>query len=652
MARKRKYLPGDPRAESDNVYVNVAKDAGYKVRAAKEGAYEKIYAAKDAAGRKAREMTAEDRDLLNKVTLGAVKSDEQVKAEKKKAREDAARVKRERWGFKEAPKIEKVRRGMPKEGYVSARELAAVEGLERQILEAENAYMDSIAKSRMFTPQQEGSDIAELSSHHKKFVSMMMLSSVQSLENGVTGANIMRTIGVSMMMWKLSPEFRNTVNKGKDELTEMVENYAGEKASQGKRGWEKWQMLTERMHRLRDGDRLPYTARSAAMAEIAMNDRVYSLMRLDGVDPQEIMAKRAAAVENLYKMADYDGVSAEEVAKESRKIVGERLLTDPTYAARYQELFKGDFAMAPDREFVIDDGTKSGRKVFGWDGEFEHVSGARVNGGTFGVRPKMNTNDHFNFIGHSIMDDLKDAPNVDEMHARMMTYALGWGGMPQGEVLSKMDRNTPGHRRLRNSMSMMQSMADDAIPQEQAQFTYTNAFMAALQQIEIDSPETAATWSARYGESWRETLQHMADNPDSVRDFWKRAEQRARGEAGTTAGNRGTYNTTDQRESQSYGRTGTSREQPGPGQSWSTSTPERGSGRPGADPVQRFRDGGPGVSEQSRLAERVKRNQRYNQAGASPVVGSDSATITGSGFDSPEYDVIEGVVVDDDQPSP
>ncbi len=650
MARKRKFLPGDPRGEASNIVEEKISDIGYQRRAAKERRAERAQAAEEAAASRPR-IRDRVRDAASYATDGRVKDSAKVASEQK-AKVDDARTKRERWGFKEAPKIEKVRRGMPKEGYVSAQELAGVQGLERQILEAENAYMDSIAKSRMFTPQQESSDVSMLTSHHKKFVSMMMLASVQSLENGVTGANIMRTIGISMMMWKLSPEFRGAINKGKDELTDMVESYAADKASKGKRGWENWQMLAERMHKMRDGDRLPYTARSAAMAEIAMNDRSYSLMRLDGVDQQGIMDKRAAAVENLYKMADYDGISADEIAKESRKIVGERLLSDPSYAARYGELYNGEFAMAPDREFVIDNGSKTGRRIFGWDGEFEHVSGARVNGGTFGVRPKMDAEGHFGSIGSTIMNDLKNAPNTDEMHARMMTYALGWGGMPQGDVLSKMDRNTPGHRRLRNSMSMMQAMGDDGFSEQDAHYTYTNAFMAALQQIEMDSPETAAAWSARYGESWRETLQHMAENPDSVRDFWKRAEQRSRGESGTTAGNRGTYNTTDQRESQTYGRTQTSREQPGPGQSWSTSTPERGSGRAGADPVQRFRDAAPGVSEQARLAERVKRNQRYNAAGPSSPLGPDSATITGQGCDAPDNEVIEGRVMDDDEPSP
>ena len=642
MARKQKFLPGDPRRTQP----------GFSVHSA--AGQEQVATAAEGARRKVQGVQQARQDAAVKHVDAATGGAASREIRDRQQQREQARDRRERWGYKEPPKISNQRRWMPQEGRYSAKEIAAAKGLDRTLLEAHNSYMDQIAKSKLFTPQQEGSATAHLSQQQKRMASMMLFGAVQSLENGLSAPNIMRMVGMSMMMWKLSPDFKAMVSDGrdsiKDGLTDSVEKFAAERAAKGKPGWERWQMLTERMHSMRDGDRLPYTAQSAAMAEVAMGDRVYSLLRLDGVDVDDVVKKYQAALENLYKMADYDGVNADEIAKESRKLVGDRIMQDPSCAARYQELFQGEYSMAPDRKFKLD-----GKDVYGWDGEFEHSSGALVNGGTFTPRPKMSAGDHYQSVWISIRDDLLAAPDVEDLHSRMMTFAMGWGGAPDSQVLKGMDRSNPGRRRLETSLSMMQAMADDGFDDGQAQDVYTNAFMDALREVEQHRPDAAAQWSARYGESWHQTLKYMKDNPGSVKEFWQRAEQRNRGEDRSSAGNRGTYSSRDHQPSQTYGETNTAREQPGPSQTWSSTTTEAGSGRSGDDPVHRYRDAGPATDMQARRAEMVKRNQRYNEAGPSPVFRPSNADITGSGVDSSQViqgEVIEGRVLDDDEPSP
>jgi hypothetical protein len=655
MAVKRKYLPGDPNApEETEILEGEVLDP---VQGSASLGHERdediiegeiLSETREYAGSRQRAPRSRSGPSMKQRFEGAREKRQEERFEKAfqdDVRRKGARERRRHWGYQEPP----ARQPRPVPTFIPALERDAAQGLMASIAKAENQYMQGLAQSKLFSKEQEGSAAGEMNRQHKKYVTMMMFSAIQPLGNGMSAVNIARTIGLGAMMWKLSPDFRNMVGEGigavKDSLGDVAEKWVAGKAAKydesgkprliGRDKADVWQSRLDRIRKMRDGDRLPFTAHSAGMAEVALGDRAYAQMRQPGANIDQIMADHETAVEKLYQMADYDGLSADEVSKCARIVVGQRIMVDPTVASRYNELARGDFVMAPEK-MTIDPETGEATKY--WDGAFEHTSGAVINGGTFGVRAPQSRDEHADEIYRTIyLDMAASADNVDELHSKMMTYGLGWAGMPSDDLIAKIDRDNPGRHRFQNAMSMMQSMADDGIVDEEARFAYSDAFMSALDLVQDQFPQVAIQWEAKYKSRWRETMASMVDDPGKVRSFWERADQRSRGEERSQAGPRGTYSTRDQQSSQSYAEARTGRSYPAPGDTRTSPTPSSTDGWSGSAPSNQVApETRVDVSEMARRNEVAKRNQRANQQ-AHNAVGmalGQEVELAGAGVDS------------------
>ncbi len=603
---------------------------------AKAGAYRGARAAAEAADRLlGSEHDDGISDTWSDKTQAFVES-----SRRKRTREGRAQAsseswaKREHWGFKEPP----VRKPKPRPEWVPPSEHRAIDDMYKQMAKAEQQFMDGLSKSKLFEKDQKDTDMGIVSRQHKQFVSMMMFSAVQPLGQGVNASTIARCIGLSMMLWKLSPEFKQSVTQGtgamKDALGDMTEKWAASKAGEyGAKGKlkksEVWQSRLERIRQMRDGDRLPFTAESAALAEVALGDKAFKLMREPGADVESIRQKHEIAIDQLYKMADYDGISADELSRQTRIVVGQRLMDDPHQAAKYGDLAFGDFAMAGQSD-------KNGIRV--WNGQFEHVSGAIIDGGTFSPRPPMGVVDHYNTMANSMLRDLESSHSVDEVHSKFVVYGLGWAGMPTNALINGMDRNNPARRRFETSMSMMQSMAEDGADWEQAQETYCSAFETAINEMEEKYPHIGQEWQAKYGGVWREEMMNLVKNPDAVEEFWQRANQTSQGDR-PGPGPRGPYTGSERERSEPYARSTTPGTYSGPSHTGGEAGSEYGQGWSGATPSNEVAVLSPGLSN-ARRAEEAKRNVRFNASDGrrGPLAIGPGPDITGSGFSPPELD--------------
>lgn len=106
------------------------------------------------------------------------------------------------------------------------------------------------------------------------------------------------------------------------------------------------QKLADRVTKAANGGRLPLTADSAAMMRIAFDKKYYNDCRKPGANIEELQRQHTAAVENLTKMARYDGVEKNELsAKFAEKLITQMQI-DESLTDIYAGMATGDIRLA------------------------------------------------------------------------------------------------------------------------------------------------------------------------------------------------------------------------------------------------------------------------------------------------------------------
>lgn len=109
------------------------------------------------------------------------------------------------------------------------------------------------------------------------------------------------------------------------------------------------QKLSDRITKAANNGRMPLTADSAAMMRIAFDKKYYNDCRRPGADLIELRTQHDAAVENLTKMAMYDGVEREELsAKFSQKLITQMQI-DESLTDIYAGMADGSIRLADNK---------------------------------------------------------------------------------------------------------------------------------------------------------------------------------------------------------------------------------------------------------------------------------------------------------------
>lgn len=402
----------------------------------------------------------------------------------------------------------------------------------RQAVEAAGkTYMAEVRRAKILankkTPKERA---AQLTGIHKSYVSMMVLSCLKPLGEGVSAKSVLSMVGMGSAMWMLSPNFRNQVGHFRDQmkgavsarieerrnskLDKVFTGAAGQTAD-GKPLSQIWQFKLDLAERAKRGGRDAYTAQSAGLTEVALAENAYAAMREPGADVKNILRDHRTLVNSLYEQAHEDGVEAGEVAQAARVVVGLRLVEEPELAAVFGELAHGQFAKSAPREVRLS-GTDETARV--WTGEFESRLGQKVEAGSFGLRTPMGADDHQAAIADTMTTDMISLTRhrgAEGLNTGVVSYAAAWGlkDRPDYAQMASMDNHLG--ERLRTSALMMTSMHADGISPEEQQRIYSNAYVDAMENISAMYPEVEQEWAVKFGANWRDNMRSFVSDPHS-----------------------------------------------------------------------------------------------------------------------------------------
>ncbi|MEO3931306.1 hypothetical protein WMO79_00640 [Micrococcaceae bacterium Sec7.4] len=404
--------------------------------------------------------------------------------------------------------------------------------LRQAVQAAGKAYMAEVKRGDILTKKKTSKErAAQLSGIHKSYVSMMVLSCIEPLREGVSAKSLLSMVGMGSAMWMLSPNFRNQVGHFRDQMKEtisakiderrhsrldkVISDAAAEQSNDGTPLSRKWQAKMERAMQAKRGGRDAYTAQSAGMTEVALAENAYAAMRQEGADIVTIRKNYETLLNGLYEQAHEDGVDASEVAQAARVVVGLRLVEEPELAAVFTGLSHGQFAKSAPREVKL---SGTGETTTVWTGEFETRLGQQVQSGSFELREPMIADKHQAAIADTMTADMISLirqRGAEGLNTGVVSYAAAWGlkDRPDYAGMAGMDNNLG--QRLRTSALMLASMDADGISPAEQQRIYSNAYVDALENISAINPGVEQEWAVKYGANWRENMRSFVGDPQS-----------------------------------------------------------------------------------------------------------------------------------------
>jgi hypothetical protein len=418
--------------------------------------------------------------------------------------------------------------------------------LKLDTVQAGESYMESLRKSGILgAGETRATQRKQLSGMHQVYASMMVLQCVQPLQQGLSGKSIASVLGMGASMWMLSPNFRTQVGSFAGQMGDVIrakiEDRGTKKdhkaqgkfdalASQGKADQlaGRWQKRLGKIEHAERGHRLPFTAQSAAMTEVALAEAAYADMRRPGADRGLVQDRYESALSALYEYVDDDGLNREDVSRSMRVIVGQRLEKDPSIANVFTELGHGRFTKSEPREVYIN-GTTDRATV--WTGDFvDSYEGRIISKGSFRLRPPMGVNEHRVLAAETLSAEMVSAKSVGELNDVLSQYVVATSVGQYPDVIGQID-DPDARGRLGKAQTMFNSMAADGLSPAEQHFAYSAAYVDAVEVVQRLNPELGNKWSAEYGDQWRDKV---AESMRAYSDLGAQAERTKRGKPEST----------------------------------------------------------------------------------------------------------------------
>jgi len=414
--------------------------------------------------------------------------------------------------------------------------------LRRDTVRAEHDYVRSLRGIDLKHQRSESlrrSRENDLKGKHKAYASMMVLSCLVPLRNGVNVKSVGQLVGMSTTMWMLSPAFRKQCGSfSRDALAAIDEAHGRHQQRKRNRQHDRidrWRdrnpdselppRLARRLRRIetmdRDG-RVPFTERSAALTHMALTESAFYQMRQPGADSEQIRKGYDELMKSFWKDVSVDGLSVDAVHGVERDLIGQRMLFEPQFASVFNETAFGQVHQRTTD--VIDAETGAlGRE---WDGEWVTGDGQTVNGGTFTLRDPVKEDDLNSqaqvemSISQTIYRDMERACTEGDLRG-LNGVILGYGAAWGARNLDLSNAGGPTADPLRSGQRIMRSMQVDGLSDDSRKLIYADGFVRAMDNVGKTFPEVEAMWAAQYGESWREQMRELARDPQSVFNSWQ-----------------------------------------------------------------------------------------------------------------------------------
>jgi len=381
-----------------------------------------------------------------------------------------------------------------------ASEAHLVAQLRFDTAQAAETYMTSLRQSGLLDAgESTQTQRQQLSGLHQVYASMMVLQCLQPLQRGIGGTNVVSVLGMGASMWVLSPNFRTQVGSLAGRVGDAIRDKIAHRGA-GDPLAGSWQKRLDTIASGERGQRLPFTAQSAAMTELALAESVYADMRRPDADLSGVRDRYDSALTALYGYVDDDGLDREDVSRSMRVIVGQRLERDRSIASVFSELGHGRFTKSEPREVFIN---SSRERATVWTGDFiDSHEGRTVSRGSFHVRAPMNLTEHRVLAAETLSAEMTSATSVPQLNAVLSQYVQA---SSVGAEHAEVDRieDPDARRRSATARTMFASMAADGLTPDQQRFAFASAYIDAVEVLQRESPELATAWAVEYGDDWR-----------------------------------------------------------------------------------------------------------------------------------------------------
>lgn len=384
---------------------------------------------------------------------------------------------------------------------------------------AAETYLDSLKNSGLMDPETNPAKQAkQMPELHKAYTAMMVMQGLTPLQRGINAENVTRSVVSTGVMWMMSDNFKHLTKGYLSDAKAALEDSRGEKARQKLQGLQdkegdtsqligrkakraaKLQKQVDKHQFVERGHREPFTEESAALTEIGLTEKVYEDLRAPDADPEEIMKKYDQARNTLYDYAEVDGLSREGVARQMRKMVGQRMESDPEAAVKFEGLGHGTMVKGEPKEVVV---AGTGQTVKAWMGDFRDVTNDGViDKGSFRVREPSDAKKHAGFVSARVHGAFADAKTVDELNEAMQSYLVGAGVRTDPSTVDLVpDEQRRDH--LNQARKCFKSMDDDGLGQEEMHTAYTSGVTSAFARVLEQNPELAGAWAAAHGRDFQ-----------------------------------------------------------------------------------------------------------------------------------------------------
>lgn len=414
--------------------------------------------------------------------------------------------------------------------------------LSEDIRLAGEKYMASLKASNVMVPGiSETANVEKVSSLHNVYVQMMAASCLRPLQQGVNAASVLRVASAMSTMYLMSPMFRTTVGDYLEPIRQGVQDRIDAKTrselskAEGKatRLSSRWRRRFDEIQFRDRGYRQPFTARSAAMTEMALAEKSFMLAREPGADVAQIKESHEALVNRLYQQIDEDGLTREEVVQAGHVVMGERMRDDPRIQTMVSGFAHGGMRMSPPHEERIA-GTDRTRKA--WRGDFESYAGRKVDpthvkrseegekvfGGAFEVRFPEDTKSHREQMRKVMLETLSASAAAGDMHQfnqDMAGFTLGCVARTEGFDGEGMPDRVA--TRLFQSRTMLASMTTDGFSDEDQKEIFISAYGDAVEDLAQRYPEFADRWGQAHGDRWGQFSAYAMEHPAQAYAAWK-----------------------------------------------------------------------------------------------------------------------------------
>lgn len=340
----------------------------------------------------------------------------------------------------------------------------------------------------------------QMSDANRFYYRQIMMLCVRPLSRGVSMDTLAQSLGTYIGAALVSKEFRQTVKQ----------NIAGMKLERVERQIEKHGNNPEYTRRYNkylkemNGGRMPFSAKSAALQEMAFTEKAYTDMRKPGANIDEIMANYSNAVSTLRAQAARDGVKDEDVDLNVRLAVGKFAERDPAIYRMFNETAYGDVERAPYQRITKRKMGPNGvetTEVDVWNGEFVTSDGTAFTG-RLTPRPPMSEEEHF----EKMMSQYRHEADKN----KCVTF----------EDLADLAHDDSRFRRVRNGW--YQALRDDFIPHDRTVTGIRNAMYTTVGGWAYESEAHMRSYED-YMNGWKD--------PEVARARWTKWEDMAKEDA-------------------------------------------------------------------------------------------------------------------------